>query len=214
MTEDTRTQAQADLAFVRAMTERASRAPLLGGRFLLLWGGLLTLTYLAHFTILSELAGVPVWAISIIWPAFGVLGFAGTVILSRGMGRKPGVSSIGNVVEREIWKGAGLGIFIFVAGVVVAVTALGRNIILFDLIAAVALALYGAAFLATSAASGLTWMRIPAWASFAFAACVPLLAGTAVLYLALSAVILLVAVLPGLRLLLNEPEYLEQEDAS
>ncbi|MEQ8406425.1 MAG: hypothetical protein RKE49_15115 [Oceanicaulis sp.] len=213
MSEHDTNDPKADLAYVRAMTERAARAPLLGGRYLVFWGGLLTLAYGAHYLVRSGFAGAPGF-IPFIWIAFGVIGAAGMAILSIGMKRKPGQSAVGNRVEREVWRGAGLGIFFFVAGVVAAVAFKSGSYLLFDLIAAVALALYGAAFLATAAASGEGWMRAPAWLSFVAAAIVPLLAGTAVLYLWLAGVVVLVGVLPGLRLLRAEPPALKDNEAA
>ncbi|MGJ3232915.1 MAG: hypothetical protein ACFE0P_14090 [Oceanicaulis sp.] len=209
MSDSDLTDPRADLAYVRAMTERAANAPLLGGRYLVFWGVLLTCAYLAHFSIASGLLGAPGF-IPFIWIAFGVIGGLGMAVLSRGMARKPGQSAIGNTVERQVWRGAGLGIFLFVAGVVAAVSLRGGSYMLFDLIAAVALALYGAAFLATAAASGHGWMRAPAWMSFAAAAIVPLLAGSATLYLWLAVVVVLVGVLPGVRLLRAEPPALDE----
>ncbi|MCF4097875.1 hypothetical protein [Maritalea mediterranea] len=195
---------KSDLAYVRAMTERAARAPLLGGRFLLLWGGLLVLTYLGHFAVITGFAGLPVETLAFLWPAFGIFGALGTVLLSRNTAPKPGAFAVGNVVQREIWQGAGLGILLFVIGVILA-TMQGASPIMFDMIAAVALALYGAAFLATAAASQLRWMRVPAWISFFAAAGVPLLAGSSLLYLALAGVVVLVSVVPGLILMRHEP---------
>ncbi len=211
MNDQDATDPRSDLAYVRAMTERAVNAPLLGGRFLVLWGCLLTIAYAAHYLVAAAFIGSLMW-IAWIWIAFGVAGALGMIVLSRGMSRKPGLSSVGNQVEREVWRGAGLGIFLFVAGVVASVV-LGRgSYVAFDLIASVALALYGAAFLATGAASGAGWMRAPAWMSFVAAAVVPLLVGTPVLYLWLAAVVVMVAVLPGLRLLRSEPPALDGDE--
>lgn len=207
--QDTR-DPHADLAFVRAMTERAARAPLLGGRYLLFWSVLLTVAYATHYLLASGLVGTPPF-IDIIWLTFGVMGGAGMVLLSRGAARKPGQSAVGNRVEREVWRGAGIGIFLFVAGVVAAVELRGAPMILFDFIASVALVLYGAALLATATASGENWLRVPAWTAFVAAAATPVLAGDAVLYLFLSAVMVLVGVVPGVRLLRAEPPSLDED---
>lgn len=211
MTDPENTGIQGDLAYVRAMTERAVSAPLLGGRFLVLWGGLLTVAYSAHFLVVSGIAGLPLNAIALIWVAFGVVGALAMMVLSRGVRRKPGQSAIGNVVEREVWRGAGLGIFLFALGVGSAVYLRGAPTILFDLIASVALALYGAAFLATSAAARKAWIRIPAWTALIGAAAVPVFAGTAELYAFLVAAVVAVGVLPGVKLLWDEPAALEDE---
>jgi len=203
MNEQDTTDPHADLAFVRAMTERAAKAPLLGGRYLVFWSGLLAVAYTAHYLLASGLAGSTSF-IPYVWLAFGVTGGAGMALLSRGMDRR---------VEREVWRGAGLGIFLFAGGVVAAVALRGAPMIMFDIIASVALALYGAALLATSAASGESWVRAPAWTAFAAAAITPLLAGTAVLYLYLAAVVVVIGVAPGLRLLRAEPPGLGDDEA-
>ncbi|KAA5801561.1 hypothetical protein F1654_11725 [Alkalicaulis satelles] len=210
MTSTQQTDPRDDLAYVRRMTERAARAPLLGGRFLVFWGGLLALAYIAHFLAASGLVASP-GALGWIWVGFGAIGATGTFILSRGMARKPGQEAVGNQVEREVWFGAGIGIFLFVIGVFLATTLRGAPVLMFDLVASVALALYGAAFLATAAASGLRWMRIPAWISFAGAAAVPAFTGTQALYPALAVIVLIIAVAPGLRLMAAEPPALDDE---
>ena len=40
-----------DLAYVRDLAEAGQNAPLLGGRFLVMWGGLVSLAYTGHFLI-------------------------------------------------------------------------------------------------------------------------------------------------------------------
>jgi hypothetical protein len=210
MNDQDTTDPRADLAYVREMTARAARAPLLGGRYLLFWSGLLSVAYAAHYLLASGLVGAPPY-LDFIWLGFGLTGGAGMVLLSRGAARKPGQSAVGNRVEREVWRGAGLGIFLFVAGVVAAVELRGAPMILFDFIAPVALVLYGAAMLATAVASGENWLRVPALAAFLAAAITPVLAGEAVLYLWLCTVMVMVGVVPGVRLVLAEPPALDED---
>ncbi|MGX6647277.1 hypothetical protein ACWCOP_04975 [Maricaulaceae bacterium MS644] len=210
MSDQDTTDPRGDLAYVRAMTDRAARAPLLGGRYLLFWSALLSVAYTTHYLLASGLIGTPPY-IEIVWLAFGLTGGAGMVLLSRGAARKPGQSAVGNRVEREVWRGAGIGIFLFVAGVVAAVELRGAPMILFDFIASVALVLYGAAMLATAAASGETWLRAPAGTAFVAAAVTPVLAGEAVLYLFLAGIMVLIGVAPGVRLLRAEPPSLDED---
>ena len=54
--------AREDLAYLRSVTEQARSAPLLGGRFLVMWGILLSGAYACHWAIMSGVVGLP-WAL-------------------------------------------------------------------------------------------------------------------------------------------------------
>ena len=194
-----------DVAFIRQVTEAARGAPLLGGRFLLLWGGLLFVAYVAHWGIASGALGVSGWGFAVVWGAFGLAGGFGTAILARGLAGKPGRGTVGNRVDAAVWNGSGLALFAY-AGTAILAAATGRAPYLaVDLIMPVAFGLYGTAFLATAEASGQRWLRGFGIAAFVFAAGAVWLSGGAAQYLWGALGALCVAALPGLLLLRREP---------
>jgi len=131
-----------DLSYVRRVAESGARAPLVGGRFLLWWGLLLTLTWTAHhFAIHAEGAGE---RFAFIWAGFGVIGGLGQWMLGRSMGDMPGEGSAGNRAARAAWAAAALAILSMVVGTAIA-SATGAGPRTFDWIAPVAFAVYASA---------------------------------------------------------------------
>ncbi|MBB4657918.1 hypothetical protein [Parvularcula dongshanensis] len=202
---------QDDLAYLRAVTDAARSPVLLGGRFLVMWGGFLATAYTAQWAILSGVAGVGSGWIAAVWLAFGVGTGTGMAVLTRGIRRKPGRGSAAATVESTAWSGAGFAIFAYAGSLIVAFATGNASPLLFDTIAGVAFALYGTAFLVTAAAARQRWMRAFAVLSFAGAAVVPWLAGRPLLYLVSAFFILAVAVTPGLILIRREPANLPDE---
>lgn len=98
-----------DLAYVRDLAEAGQRAPLLGGRFHIWWGGLTTLAYLAHYAIAEGMTGLPSSALAILWIGYVIVGLAGSFTLQFTLSpAKPGASSTGNRVSALVWKGGGI----------------------------------------------------------------------------------------------------------
>jgi len=97
-----------DLERLRAIAEEGRRAPLLGGRYLAWWGGLLALAYLAHFGFLTGmLPGGPA-ALGWLWLAFALVALAGQQVLARGeAAEQPGRGTVGNRAELSSWQFAG-----------------------------------------------------------------------------------------------------------
>ena len=194
-----------DLAYIRQVSEAASGAPLLGGRFLVFWGSLVAAAWAAQWAILSGAAGLGVQALGPMWLAFGVIGGLGQFALVRSAARKPGQGTTGNRVSTAVWTAGGFALFSY-AGAMIAAAALGRaDQAMLDTILAVAFAVYAMAFVATAAASGAAWLRGFAALSFAGAGTVPFFLGEPVLYLISAVVVFLVAAVPGVILLKREP---------
>ncbi|HIK63551.1 MAG TPA: hypothetical protein EYG02_00805, partial [Henriciella marina] len=72
-----------DLAYVRSLAEAGANAPLLGGRFLVWWGGLVTAAYIGHYLIITGMLGVGLDALGIMWTGFIVLGLGGYFLLAK-----------------------------------------------------------------------------------------------------------------------------------
>lgn len=195
----------ADLTYLREMAEAGERAPILSGRFFVWWGGLASTALLAHWFVLTGRAGVPIEQVGLVWVVFGVVGTIGSGVLRRGMRVKPGAGSAANRGDRAVWHAMFISIVAYTLGLVVALS-MGRiEQTLFDTIPLFSLASYGVAFTTVAALGGPRWMRIMAWVSWILCAVGTLFIGTAELYLFGVVSVLLVAVVPGVLLLRDEP---------
>ena len=200
-----------DIRFVRAMAEAGRRAPLIGGRFYLFWGVLITVAYTFQWAVLDGRFGLPEWSLAVLWLTVGAIAAIGMPILSRSVRRKPGRGTVGNRVDQTVWTMSGFAIFAFVIGVLVATLVFDKPLWFWDFVVGVALTGYGVSLFTTGTIAGLVWMRIPAVISVAATGCIPILAGMAELYLFAATVVLAVAVVPGVVLMLGEPKSLPDE---
>lgn len=195
----------ADLDYLRNVAAAGENAPLVGGRFLVMWGGLGVIACIAHWAILAGVVPIEPNFVGAVWAVYGVTGMILNGLASRGLSRKPGIGSVGNRVSRVAWQSVGLGIGIYLAGVVFSVTALDARPVLFDSILTIALFGYAVAFAVTAALSSEKWLYGPAWMSIAGAGLSPAFYGRSELYLLVAAIILFAAVVPGIRLIRREP---------
>lgn len=200
-----------DLQFVREMTEAGRKAPLIGGRFLVFWGSLLTLAYLMQWATLSGRFGLPDVTFAIIWIGFGLIGAIGSTLLGRSLRNKPGRGAITNRVDGTIWRIGVVAILATFVGVFIGVAFFGKPLWLWDLILLPALAAYGVALFTTGSIAEQGWMRVPALIALGALAFVPALVGTPALYILAAAVIIASVLIPGLRLMANEPKALPEE---
>lgn len=106
-----------DLEYIRDLAESGARAPLLGGRYLVWWGALVTLAYGAHYLMIQRIAGLQPQYIPWMWMGFLVLGLGGFfLLLALSPKSKPGRGSPGNQAEQVVWMFAGFSIFAFFVG--------------------------------------------------------------------------------------------------
>jgi hypothetical protein len=194
-----------DLNYLRSVAESGEQAPLIGGRFLVIWGGLAVIACVAHWAIQAGMVPIEFQYVGAVWLAYGVIGLLANFVAARGLSGKPGIGSIGNRVNRVAWQYVGIGIGLYFAGVVFSVTALDASPVLFDSILTIALFGYSIAFAVTAALSSEKWLFGPAWMSIAGAALSPAFYGRPELYLLIAAVILFAAVVPGMRMMGREP---------
>tara|TARA_R110002073_G_scaffold71508_1_gene175552 strand:+ start:5649 stop:6269 length:621 start_codon:yes stop_codon:yes gene_type:complete len=197
---------ESDIAYMRDLAEAGEQSPLIGGRFLLIWSGLASIACVIHWAILAGHLPYAPWSLPALWAGYGIVGMTLTTLLSRGLSRKPGARSIGNRASRAAWQFVGIGIVLYVVGIAVSVTALDASPILFDSILTIALFGYAIAFSVTAALSGQKWLYGPAWMSIAGAALSPAFYGRAELYLLVAAIIVFAALIPGARMMRNEPK--------
>jgi hypothetical protein len=196
---------ESDLAYLRDIAESGQRAPMLGGRFFLSWGGLAAVALTLQWAILSDTLPVAHSVIGLIWLSYGVIGGMISMILSRGLRGKPGSGAVSNQGEKAAWTGTTGLIFSWAIGVIAANATGYGHVILFDTIPLVAFAGYGIAFWVSHAMGGPGWLKPMAALSWLAAAGGLFLTGTAELYLFCAACVIVLAVLPGLILVKQEP---------
>jgi len=199
---------KSDIAYMRDLAEAGEQAPLIGGRFLVIWGGLSSIACIIHWALLAGHLPITQWALPAVWAGNGLVGMILTSFMARGLSHKPGARSIGNRASRAAWQFVGIGIVFYVFGIAVSVSALDAEPILFDSILTVALFGYAIAFSVTAALSGQKWLYGPAWMSIAGAALSPAFYGRPELYLLCAAIIFFAALVPGVRMMRNEPKAL------
>ncbi|MEM9839436.1 MAG: hypothetical protein AAF830_09830 [Pseudomonadota bacterium] len=202
---------QDDLSFVREMTEAGRNAPLLGGRFYLFWGVLVSVAYVGQWAVLDGRFGLEPQTIGFIWISFGVVAGIGMPLLIRSLKNKPGRGAMNNRVETAVWVMSGFAMFSFVVGVFVATAVFGKPIWLWDFVATIAFAGYGVSLFTSGSIAGVAWMRIPSVIALVSAGIVPILVATPELYLFGATVIIAVAVVPGFLLVMGEPKSLPEE---
>lgn len=197
--------AEQDIAWLKSLAESGAQAPLVGGRYLLLWGGLSVLATFAHGLVVAGLLPVPMASVGFIWLVYGIVGGVTSRFIGNGLGDKPGAASAANRVSRAAWTTVGFGIFGYVLAIVLWTSAFGAPVLLFDSILTIAFFGYAFAFSVTAALSGLKWLYGPALLSGLAAMATPVLYGSAALYFGASLVILVSAVLPGAAMMMREP---------
>jgi len=201
----TREEVLQDLAYARTIAEEGRHAPLLGGAYLLFWGVLNALAFIAHWAALAgHLSALGNAAFACVWIAYGALAGIGMSVLRSRTRDKPGLTTIGARAERAVWSGAGIALMAIVIG------SIARMIITQDTTApnaifGAAFAIYGAALFATAMLSEQGWLKRFAWLSAGVALTLCLFANEpwAYLYAALGS--LLVLAWPGIILLKREP---------
>ena len=195
-----------DLNYIRDLAEAGQNAPLLGGRFLAMWGGLVTLAYLGHFLIatgaVAQLGGL---AYLYLWIAFGVLGGIGQFLLVSGARGKPGQASAGNRVQAVLWTTSGMFLSVYFLGLIARMLLTGEGVEGFYWSVPMVLGLYGIGQYVTGAISGQAALKLAGIAAFAGVLAAVFLTGTDYIWLVGAASAFLAVFVPGLMMMRAEP---------
>jgi hypothetical protein len=194
-----------DLAFVRDLAEAGQYAPLLGGRFLAWWGGLMTLAYTGHFLISSGTFGVGPQTLWIWWAGMIGLGLAGQFLLQASIPAKPGASSAGNQVQSTLWMCAGFVLFAYFVGVIARVALFKDGWEGFYWSVPMVIGLYGLGQFVTGLIARQPALRFAGIAALCGAAVAGALSGTEYVWLVGAGVAFIAVCVPGLAMLRNEP---------
>ncbi len=201
---------QSDVEYVKSIAESGRSAPLLSGRFSIIWGGLAVVALIVHWAVLAGVLDWPEPALGGLWAAYGITGTILSFIAASLMRQKPGGASAGNVASRTAWTTATIVIFLYAIAMTIRVVYQGINggdpdTQYYDTILPLAFAGYSQSFAITARLSGIAWIKQLAYVSLAAVFISTLLIGRPELYLFAALVVLLVAVIPGVIMLRAEP---------
>ena len=195
-----------DIAFVRQMAEEGAAAPNVGGRFGVLWGSVISIALLLHWSTFQDWGLIDTPHLMYVWLAAISIGIIGHFVVSAGLSHKPGASAPGNRAGAAIWSIIGPGLGLYFAGVAAAVIFRDQSPTLFNMIMPSAFLAYGAA----AGVSGALFKQRRQWliAIICLAACfiTLLLVNTSEAYLAAAAGVFLTQVIPGIADLRAEPK--------
>lgn len=194
-----------DLAYVRDLAEAGQNAPLLGGRFLVMWGGLVTLAYTGHYLIATDAFGLPSFSYLVLWLGFGLVGGIGQYLLVAAMRDKPGGASTGNRIQSVLWTTSGFFLFVYFVGLMTRVFFTGEGIEGFYWSVPMVLGLYGIGQFVTGAMTGSVALKFAGIAAFAGVLAATFLTGTEYIWLVGAASAFAAVFVPGLLMMRAEP---------
>jgi len=198
-----------ELAYVRSLAEEGRNAPLVGGRFSLIWGGLFGFTALLIYV--NYAAALNLGFVNGFAPWIGafVAGWILSFTVGRRAGAKPGALTIGNQTANSVWLAVGIFMTLFWFTLMIVhdnYTDAGMPpYFLFSLMFPVAFGLYGVAFFVTATAARLGWLRYFSYLSWGVAIVSLFLLNSPQQLLVGGLGSLACAALPGLILMRREP---------
>ncbi len=198
-----------ELAYVRSLAEEGRNAPLVGGRFFLIWGALIGFTALFVYLDYASALNLAIMDGIAPWVVVFVAGWALSFTVGKRAGSKPGARTIGNQTASSVWFSVGVFMTLFWVTLMIVhdnYTAVGMApYFLFSLMFPVAFGLYGVAFFATATAARIGWLRYIAYLSWGFAIVALFLLASPHQLLVGAIGSLACAALPGLILMRREP---------
>lgn len=193
-----------DIAYMRALAHEGRHAPLLAGPVLVTAAIVFGAANLGQWAIQAGVVVLGPWAPLWLWIGAGVVfGGALTMLIGRMRG-KPGFNSSGNKAVGAAWSGMGYGVFATWLGLV-ALSVRTGDWSWMMVMPTVVLVAYGAAWMVGAAMTHARWMNATAILAYAGAVAVAWFADRAAIYLVFTAVLVGVALIPGLILMRQEP---------
>lgn len=193
-----------DIAFMRALAQEGSSTPLLFGRVMVAAGLIFGLGSVGHWMIDAGVLRVSPWFFMVNWIAAGIVFSVVMTFILRRAKAQPGYNAGVNRATGAAWSGVGFAIFACFLGM----TAIGvttGNWKVMDVFPVLIFALYGAAWFVAGSLSKIGWIKLTALGSFAGAVLMGVLSATPYLMLGYAACLILLAVVPGLVLMRQEP---------
>jgi hypothetical protein len=195
-----------DLAYIRSVAESGARAPLLGGRFLAWWGGLLGPAYLVHYGLASDRLPFSDMAYFYMWGGFMLVGAAGYFALVRKVSPEtPGQASVGAQVEANVWKIAGFALSAYFLALFLKTFTVGNAIAGFEHSLSLVFSAYAIALFTSGAMVDNRVLKAAGYGALAMVALSAWFAGTAEIWAAAALGVFLTVFLPGVVLMIREP---------
>ena len=206
MTQDSTTTAgtAADIAFIRDLAEQGRNTAPLNGPFLIAASVIFGIANLGQWALVTGLFDASPWAPLWLWVGAGVMFGLSLFVLTRRVEAKPGANTQVNKAIGASWSAVGVGIF----AMWLAFMAIGFKTgdwALMWAMPSLVFAAYGSAWFVSGEMTGRRWMKGIALLSYAGAAALGLVIGNAAMYLVFTALLVLVALIPGIVLTRQEP---------
>jgi hypothetical protein len=195
-----------DLAYIRSVAEAGRNAPLLGGRFLAWWGGLLGPAYLIHYGLASGRLPLGDMAYFYMWGGFMVVGLGGYFLLMRKVSPEtPGQASVGAQVEGSVWKIAGFALSAYFLTLFLKAFTGGNAIAGFEHSLSLVFSAYAIALFTSGAVVGNQVLKTAGYGALVMIALAAWFSGTAEIWAVAALGVFLTVFLPGVVLMFREP---------
>lgn len=204
MTEDKIQALKDDIAFMRALAQEGSSTPLLFGGVLVAAGLIFGAGAVGHWLIGSGMFAISPWAYLINWSIAGALFTVAMMRITHRAKSRPGYSAGVNKATGVAWSGAGFSIFTMFLGLA-AIGFVTGNWSAMSAFPVVIFAIYGACWFVAGVLSNTGWLKLVSFGSYAVAVGLGALTGSSYLMLVYAAGLILLAVVPGLILMRQEP---------
>lgn len=205
MTDNQIQDLKADIAFMKALAQEGQKTPLLGGAIMVAAGLIFGLASVAEWAMMTGRLnfGTP-WAQLYNWGGAMVLFFVILAVVRRRLRSQPGAGSPSNRASGTAWAAVGWTIFTLAAAIAVVSWRTGSNVPA-TLFPSIILGLYGGGWSVAAVMSRRRWLWLTAIGSYVGAVVVAWFANSPTIMLAYAGCLLLLAVLPGLMLMRQEP---------
>lgn len=204
MTRDQVQSVHDDIAYMKALAQEGRQAPLLAGPVMVAAAIVFGLASIGQWALASGLVELSPWAPLWLWVAAAIIFTLDLIFLLNRMKAKPGYSSVGNQAVGAAWTGVGFGIFVTWLALMVIGFKTG-DWFLMNLMPTIVVVAYGSAWMVAAFMSRARWMMGVALTSYAGAVVLAWFAGDQAIYLVHAILLLLVAFIPGLILMRQEP---------
>lgn len=204
MTDDQIRSLRDDITYMKALADEGSRGPLLGGSILVAAGTIFGAASVVEWAIASGALAVAPVAHAINWLGAMALFTLALVVLIRRQRGRPGQMSPSNRAFANAWMGVGLAIFSLAISMTVIAYRVESALPML-VFPSLILALYGSGWAVSAAMSGQKWLWALAIGGWAAAPALAIFTGDPVQYLVYAACLVLLALIPGVILMRQEP---------
>ncbi len=198
-------EAANDLDYLRTLAEEGRHAPLMGGRFAIMWGALISAALLIQWMIITNQTPFDTNVIGIVWLAIVIMGSIGSAVLGSTMKGKPGVGSIGNRAENIVWMAAGFAILAYWLAILAGIFMGKAEHAILDTIMMMSFSIYGICYITTGSLSGNHSMYGFALLCFIAAIINGALIHQPTAYLVAAGFVILTTIVPGIIAIRREP---------